>query len=83
MSIHKVTDLRTGLEHPTRDRKGRFISAKRAAKEVKISSDIMEHYEAGKPGHNQHDGHVVVNGILQRVWRWPGIYAETIQFVPQ
>ena len=29
--IRKVIDLRTGIVHPTRDRKGRFISRKHAA----------------------------------------------------
>lgn len=32
--IRKVVDLRTGMVHPTRDRKGRFLARKRAARHV-------------------------------------------------
>ncbi len=34
--IRKVTDLRTGLVHPTRNGQGRFVSRKDAARQIHI-----------------------------------------------
>lgn len=65
MAIRRVTDLRTGLEHPVRDRRGRFISRARAALEVRVSDQILHRIEKNEPGYDLTKTYVVKGG---RMW---------------
>ena len=44
LHIRRVTDLRTGIVHPIRDSKGKFIARKEAANIVHFMSMSWIHY---------------------------------------
>jgi len=47
MRIRKVIDLHTGLPHPRRDARGRFISRRYAAQVVRVWDDTIRKHEQG------------------------------------